>query len=50
MSDLWWKASWVMYDMTVNYLPRQKAFSRLRQLGFSRRDAAELIHDNEREG
>jgi hypothetical protein len=44
------KAMWVMYDMTVNRLPRREAFKRLRELGIARREAAELIHFYEREG
>jgi hypothetical protein len=44
------QAMWVMYDMCINHLPRTQAFERLRQLGMSRRDAAELIQEHEREG
>lgn len=46
----WSAAMWVMHDMCMRYFDRREAFSRLRRLGFARRDAAELIHDHEREG
>lgn len=36
--------AWVMYDFTVNRLPRLEAFRRLVAAGFSRREAAEEIH------
>lgn len=43
-------AMWVMYDMCQRRTDRRGAFTRLRGLGLSRRDAAELIHEHEREG
>lgn len=43
-------AMWVMYDMCMRRFDRVEAFRRLRALGVSRRDAAELIHEHERGG
>lgn len=44
------QGAWVMYDMTVNRLPRTEAFKRLRKLGYSARQAAEEIQNYEVEG
>ncbi len=41
------KAMWIMYDMSVNSLPRRQAFTQLRALGLTPRAAAELIHEQE---
>lgn len=50
MSSKWTAANWVLYDYTTNYLPRRDAFQRLRGLGFTAREAVELLHSVEKEG
>lgn len=44
-----WCGMWVLHDMCMRYFDRREAFRRLRGLGFDRRQAAEMIHDCERE-
>lgn len=46
----WRAAHWVLYDYTINDLPRKAAFNRLRALGLSPREAVEFIHTVEQEG
>lgn len=46
----WHAVAWVMYDMTVNRVPRTDSFKRLLMLGVGRREAALEIQYYEREG
>ncbi len=47
---VWVKAHWVIYDMVFYEIPRKRTFDRLLALGLNCRQAAEMIHDAEREG
>lgn len=47
---MWVEAHWYLYDMVFYDVPRIVTFRRIVAIGISRRQAAELIHDCEREG
>lgn len=44
------EAHWHLYDMVFYGVSRLDTFRRIVALGISRREAAEMIHDCEREG
>lgn len=44
------RAHWYLYDMVFYGVSRLDTFRKIVRLGISRREAAELIHDCEREG
>jgi len=45
----WIDAQWALYDMTFYELPRLEAFRRMVKHGLTRREAATLIQEHERE-
>ena len=47
---MWVQAHWIIYDMVFYEVPRLRTFQRLRSVGLSRREAAEMMHEVEREG
>ena len=44
------QAHWYLYDMRFYDVPRLETFRKIVALGIGRREAAEMIHDAEREG
>lgn len=44
----WHAVAWVMYDMTVNRLPRYDSYKALLTLGMTRREAAEKYNHTKR--
>lgn len=44
------RAQWALYDMVFYDVPRLATFHKIVALGLSRREAAEMIQDVEREG
>lgn len=47
---MWVKAHWHLYDMVFYGVSRLDTFKAIVALGISKREAAGLIHDCEREG
>ena len=44
------RANWYIYDMVFYGVSRLDTFKKIVALGIDRREAAEMIHDVEREG